>query len=176
MLRLSTDQIESIQREALINVPSRLHPSRFHVWRLNSLLQVGSVNIKVAFQNMASSSLDHLIVKIPANFISSNPERWSVQNGMNSIYVGIWGILHSFVGLKEDRRRYDQLKISEMVEERKQETLKANTNQLIPRSFYDDRLYGMEHNKLLQSMTTRIEQNKNHKWGCQSNALRAQFL
>ena len=99
---------------------------------------------------------------------------------MNSIYVEIWGILHSFVGLKEDRRRYDQLKISEMVEERKQETvasaLKANTNQLIPRSFYDDRLYGMEHNKLLQSMTTRIEQNKNHKWGCQSNALRAQFL
>ena len=158
MLRLSTDQIESIQREALVNVPSRLHPSRFHVWGLNCLLQVGSVNIKVAFQNMASSSLDHLIVKIPANFISSNPERWSVQNGMNSIYVGIWGILHSFVGLKEDRRRYDQLKFSEMVEERKQETvasaLKANTNQLIPRSFYDDRLYGMEHNQLLQSMIT----------------------
>ena len=25
-------------------------------------------------------------------------------------------------------------------------------------------------------MITRIEQNENHKWGCQSDALRAQFL
>ena len=56
MLRLSTDQIESIQHEAVINVPSRSYPSRYHVWKLNSLLQTGSVNIKVAFQNIASSS------------------------------------------------------------------------------------------------------------------------
>ena len=180
MLRLSTDQIESIQREALINVPSRLHPSRFHVWRLNSLLQVGSVNIKVAFQNMASSSLDHLIVKIPANFISSDPERWSVQNGMNSIHSGIWGILHSLVGLKEDRRCYGLDDLIRMVEEKKQETvastLKANANRLIPRSFYDDRLYGIKHNRLLQSMISRIEQKENYKWRCQSDALRAHFL
>ena len=84
MLHLSPDQRESIKREALINVPSRTHPSRNHVWKLNSLLQVGSVNIKVTFQDIASSSLGHLIVTTPANLVSNHPERWSAWNGMKN--------------------------------------------------------------------------------------------
>ena len=180
MLRLSTDQIESIQHEAVINVPSRSYPSRYHVWKLNSLLQTGSVNIKVAFQNIASSSLGHLIVTIPANLVSNHPDEWSVWHGMKSVLVGTWGILHGLVGLKEERKCYDPTDISSMVENRKQETvartLMANANHLNPRSFFDDRLYGKKPNKLLQSMITRIENDQNLEWGLQRNALRAQFL
>ena len=178
MLRLSPDQIESIQREGLINVPSRSHPSRHHVWRLNSLLQVGSVNIKVAFQIIASSSLGHLIVTIPANFVSSDPGRWSVWKGINSIHMGLWGILHSLVGLKEDTKCYG-FDISNMVEKRKQETvcrtLMSNADSLNPRSFFDDRLYGKESDKLLQSIITRIENNESLEWGRQRDAMRAKF-
>ena len=180
MLRLSTDQIESIQHEAVINVPSRSYPSRYHVWKLNSLLQTGSVNIKVAFQNIASSSLGHLIITIPANLVSNYPDEWSVWHGMKSVLVGMWGILHGLVGLKVERICYGPTDISIMVENRKQETvartLMANANHLNPRSFFDDRLYGKKPNKLLQSMITRIENDQNLEWGLQRNALRAQFL
>ena len=180
MLRLSPDQIESIQREGLINVPSRSHPSRHHIWRLNSLLQVGRVNIKVAFQIIASSSLRHLIVTIPANFLSSYPGRCIVWKGINSIHMGLWGILSCYVGgFKEDRKCYGPDDISSMVEKKKEETvcrtLMATANHLNPRSFFDDRLYGKKTDKLLQSMITRIENNESLEWGRQRDAMRAKF-
>ena len=67
-----------------------------------------------------------------------------------------------------------------MVEKRKEETVRrtlmSNADSLNPRSFFDDRLYGKESDKLLQSIITRIDDNENLEWGRQRDAMRANFL
>lgn len=180
MLHLSPEQMASVRREAILRVPSRLYPDQYHVWKLNCLLQVGSENIKLAFEISSSSSLNHLIVAIPDNLFSNQCDNWSVRRGMINITTGLAKIVSSFVGLIEKIPRHSRDKILYMVEIEKQviiaSSLKRSASNLSPHSFFDDRLYDEKLTERLQTVMNRINYESSNKWCRNFHALRAQIL
>lgn len=126
--RLSINQLETVREEAQLSVPSRKYPDRYHVWKLNRIIQEGSLYTKMVFQETLSSSLDYLIVSIPEN-IFDNPDHltdFSAQKGVELIYRGILAMVSSVIGLVEEIPKHSENEVSRMVEEKRVEFIKKS--------------------------------------------------
>ena len=125
---LSLDQLVAVHEEAQLSVQSRKYPDRFHIWKLNSILQEGSLKTQRVFQKTLSSSLEHLIITIPENIFdySDHETAYSAQKGVEIIYRGILELLSSVIGFIEEVPQHDQQQISAMVNNERAEFIKKS--------------------------------------------------
>ena len=165
---LSLDQLVAVHEEAQLSVQSRKYPDRFHIWKLNSILQEGSLKTQRVFQKTLSSSLEHLIITIPENIFdySDHETAYSAQKGVEIIYRGILELLSSVIGFIEEVPQHDQQQISAMVNNERAEFIKKSiaTDSSLDTSVFRSCLYDNELTNAVQADLQRIRDNHENLW------------
>lgn len=166
--RLSSNQFETVREKAQLSVPSRKFPDQYHVWKLNRIIQEGSLYTKIVFEETLSSSLEYVIVSIPEN-IFDNPDhatRFSAQKGVKTIHHGILALLSSMIGLIEERPEHEPHEVSHMVDERRIEFIKKSiaADSFLDSSVFRSCLYDKELAKTVEADLTRIRKDHRDFW------------
>jgi hypothetical protein len=178
---LTSEQFEDVSKEAYLKVPSEKYLGRFHIWKLNSILQEGSKNTKIIFEKYMSSSLEHILITIPANFFNADEDSlylFSVRKGLKVIYHGLFRMLSIAIGLIEEVPKYSRNTIGTMVEKRKNEFIMASlaTNAALDASVFRSCLYNIQLSKELRPEIKRIEDEQRSYWDRYKSNHRKQLL
>lgn len=165
---LSSDQLVTVHEEAQLSVRSRKYPDRFHIWKLNGILQEGSLNTQTVFQKILSSSLEHLIITIPENIFdhSDHETNYSAQKGVKIIYRGILALLSSLIGFIEEVPQHDHSEVSAMVNNQRIEFIKESiaADSSLDTSVFRTCLYDDEITKAVKADLQRIRDDHGILW------------
>ena len=172
---LSTIQFESVREEAQLCVQSRKYPDRYHVWKLNRIIQEGRRCTKTIFEETISSSLDYLIVSIPENIFdnSDHTTLFSAQKGVKIIHRGILAMLSSVVGFVEEKPKHEPYEVSRMVEEKRIEFIVKSiaADSFLDTSIFRSCLYDKELTKTVEADLVRIHQDNHYFWSSNQQML-----
>ncbi|MBI2602343.1 MAG: hypothetical protein HYW48_04740 [Deltaproteobacteria bacterium] len=178
-LPLSDAQMTQLRKDGIFVVPSKKYPGQNHVWKLSLLLQKGDGPITVSYQEGQAWALGQFIISVPERFSADQP--FSVGRGLNNIFYGFRGILSNLVGLVEERRKYNDYEIDNLVEEEKHKVIAAKLASFeradgsnLP--VVDARLYDEKLTKQLQPVVDRIRDEFTEHWLKESVFAKARLL
>lgn len=122
--RLTSNQVNSIQKEGTFVVPSQEYPGQFHVWKVFVWVVMGSDRIHVILQDALSKSANQITIQIWNRLNGSNP--LSNASGLRNIFEGLKETVSLVVGLPHEHPLYSEDQVQEFVNaERKSYLLNA---------------------------------------------------
>ena len=165
---LSSDQLVTVHEEAQLSVQSRKYTDRFHIWKLNGILQEGSLKTQIVFQKTLISSLEHLIITIPENIFdhSDHETAYSAQKGVKIIYRGILALLSNVIGFIEEVPQHNQREVSAMVNNQRVEFIKKSiaADSSLDTSVFRTCLYDDEITEAVKADLKRIRDDHRIFW------------